>query len=73
MSERSSFANSHLAVQELLRETAAAEAGGLQLGQARVVGVEGRRVVLALENGGQGTVSARMAVGQGYAAAVGDE
>lgn len=66
------FANGHLAVHELLRPAAIPGEGGTHLGPARVAAVDGRRVVVNPAAGG-GTVSARVALAQSYAPAVGDE
>lgn len=75
MARPSSFTNSHLAVHELLAEAGADGGSGelMHLGPARVVAVEGRRLVAVLESEPGDTVSARSAMAQSYAAAVGDE
>ena len=74
MASQSSFSNSHLAVHELLAEAATAPAAErVQFGPARVVAVEGRRLLAVLESEPGVTVSARSALAQSYAAAAGDE
>lgn len=70
MALESAFTNTHLAVHELL-EAPAAAGEGTRLGPGRIVAIEGRRVVLALDGGA--TATARLALVQSYAPVVGDE
>lgn len=75
MGTQSSFTNTHLAVHELLAESGSAgDRQRMHLGPARLVAVEGSRLVAVLDPAEPGTtVSARSAMAQSYAPAPGDE
>ncbi|NBU40728.1 MAG: DUF3540 domain-containing protein [Planctomycetia bacterium] len=70
MATESAFTNAHLAVHELL-EAPAGSGDKTRLGPARIVAVEGRRVVVSLDGGAK--AAARLALAQSYAPVVGDE
>lgn len=64
------FANSHLAVHELLREPSAEHGENSFFGPAHILAVEGRTVLLTHDDGPR---RARLALAQSYRAVAGDE